>query len=382
MSEPASAAATTTTTATGIAARPVGWLGAPAPGGLALPAATPTASQLYGPRAVWADERVVVAADTGNHRVLIWHDGAPASHSDADVVLGQRDFVTETANGPGPEAGLHLPTGVLVHDGRLVVADAWNHRVLVWDRVPERSGVPADVVIGQPDRESVAENRGEGCGPLGFYWPFGVAVVGGRFWVTDTGNRRVLSWAEIPDPDDKPDLVLGQADFSERDENRGEVGPASFRWPHAAAGTAERLLIADAGNHRILGWSPPPPGDRPADQVLGQPDFLSASEFPYQPQSATALRFPYAVSVDAAGHMAVADTANNRILLWRSVPSASGVAADGVIGQSDFAANGENRWTAVLPDTLCWPYGLSLRGSRLAVSDSGNNRVTFWEIDW
>ncbi|WP_235488800.1 hypothetical protein [Frankia sp. AvcI1] len=30
-------------------------------------------------------------------------------------------------------------------------------------------------------------------------------------------------------------------------------------------------------------------------------------------------------------------------------------------------------------DTFCWPYGLSLSDGRLAVADSGNNRVVIWE---
>lgn len=364
-------------------ARPRTWLGAPAPGGLTLPPAMPSGQAAYAPRATWIDDHRVVVADTGNHRVLIWHDADPPSHGAADVVLGQPGFTDEgpQAAGRGPEAGLHLPTGVLVHDGRLVVADAWNHRILVWNSVPERSDTPPDTVLGQPDPSSVEPNRGEGCGPLGFYWPFGVAFVAGRFYVADTGNRRVLAWDGLPEPDDKPVLVLGQPDAHSRDENRGELGPASFRWPHDIAGTDERLFVADAGNHRLLGWAPHPDTDRPAGTVLGQPDFVTGSEFPYRPQTAQALRFPYAAAVDRRGaRLAVADTANNRVLLWDAVPEASQVAADHVLGQPDFAANGENRWDLVGDDTLCWPYGLCLHGTRLAVADSGNNRVVIWDL--
>jgi hypothetical protein len=361
--------------------RPACWLGAEAPGGLALPAALPTAHQLYAPRAVWLDDRRVIVADTGNHRVLIWHEPNPPAQAPADVVLGQVDASHEgpQSDGRGPELGFHLPTGVIVHDGRLLVADAWNHRLLVWDHVPERSDHAPDVVLGQADASSVEENRGEGCGPLGFYWPFGLGVVDDRLYVADTGNRRVLAWDGIPEPNDKPLLVLGQPDPYQRDENRGEVGADSFRWPHDVAGTAERLLIADAGNHRLLGWSPHPMADGPAGIVLGQPDHVTAREFPYQPQTSTSLRFPYAVAIDG-GRMAVADTANNRVLLWDRVPDTSGTAADHVLGQPDFAANGENRWDLVAADTLCWPYGLCLHANRLAVADSGNNRVVIWEL--
>ena len=92
--------------------------------------------------------------------------------------------------------------------------------------------------------------------------------------------------------------------------------------------------MADAGNHRVLGWTPRPDGDDDADLVFGQSDFESADEWPYGPQSATALRFPYAIDLveptggdgtdTAQALLAVADTANNRILLWDGIPMTSG----------------------------------------------------------
>jgi len=357
-------------------------MGAEAAGGLTLPDAKPKANQMYAPRGVWLDDDILVVADTGNHRVLIWHNpDNMASHGDADVVLGQPDFETEgaQAGGRGPEKGMRLPTGILVHDGRLIVADAWNHRILIWNTIPTTSDVAPDTILGQASDADVGENRGGECGPLGFYWPFGIAMVNGTFYVADTGNRRVLAWHGIPEPDHQPAYVLGQSSADVRDENRGELGPDSFRWPHDIAGTADIVHIADAGNHRILGWKPTPGKDRGADTVLGQTDFVSGAEFPYAPQTNTALRFPYAIDIDG-DVMAVADTANNRVLLWNAVPEDSMVPADRVLGQPNFASNGENRWDIVGPDTFCWPYGLSLHGSKLAVSDSGNNRVLIWDI--
>jgi len=358
------------------------WMGAEAAGGLTLPAAMPTASQMYAPRAVWLDDDYLIAADTGNHRILIWNGAAELrSHSDADIVLGQPDFNTEgaQADGRGPERGMRLPTGVIVHDGRLIVADAWNHRILIWNQVPTVSNTAPDVILGQADPTHVDENRGGKCSGRSFYWPFGIAMVGGTFYVADTGNRRVLAWDGIPGPDDEPSFVLGQPSPEVRDENRGELGPSSFRWPHDIAGTNDVLHIADAGNHRILGWLPSPGKDRDADTVLGQTDFVSGAEFPYAPQTETSLRFPYAVDIDD-DVMVVADTANNRILIWDGVPTSAHVPADRVLGQPHFASNGENRWDLVGADTFCWPYGLSLHRGRLAISDSGNNRVTVWEI--
>ena len=363
-------------------ARPALWMGAEAAGGLTLPDAQPKANQMYAPRGVWLDDDVLVVADTGNHRVLIWSDpSSMSSHADADVVLGQPNFETEgaQAGGRGPENGMRLPTGILVHEGKLLVADAWNHRILIWDQIPTDSDTPADMILGQANTAEVDENRGGACGPRTFYWPFGIAMVEGTFYVADTGNRRVLAWDGIPGPSDEPRFVLGQPSAEVRDENRGELGPSSFRWPHDIAGTSEVVHIADAGNHRILGWLPSPGGDRDADTVLGQTDFVSGAEFPYAPQTQTSLRFPYAIDIDGTT-MAVADTANNRVLLWDSVPEDSSVPADRVLGQPNFAVNGENRWDVVGPDTFCWPYGLCLHGSKLAISDSGNNRVLIWDI--
>lgn len=370
---------------------PQRWLGAPAVGGLALPSAHPTASWLYAPRGVflgpYRGRDVLVAADTGNHRVMIWHSVPDTDGQACDVVLGQPDDTSEgpAAGGRSTRTGMFLPTGVLVHDDMLIVADAWHHRVLIYRELPQTGDVEPDVILGQPDPDSVQANRGEPCSLDALYWPFGVAVVAGRFYVADTGNRRVLGWSGgVPTKSGiAPDLVIGQSDPSGRDENRGgAAGSDSFRWPHDLCGTDDLLLVADAGNHRVLGWTPHPDRDRGADLVLGQSDFDQSTEWPYAPQRADLMRFPYAADIDT-GRLAVADTANNRILVWDKTPQpdATGVgpAADAVLGQPSFSANGENRWSAVGADTLCWPYGLSLHGERLAIADSGNNRVMLWQ---
>ncbi len=362
---------------------PLTWLGAYSPGGLALPAAQPTASQLYAPRGVYLDDDVLIVADSGNHRVLIWHGVPTSDQTPADVVLGQPDFTSEgaQAGGLGAQNGFYLPTGVGLYEKQLFVADSWNHRILVWNELPQRSFTPPDQVLGQENFSQVGENRGGETNNTSLYWPYGIAWIAGWFYIADTGNRRVLGWKGLPAHNQAPDLLLGQSSAQDRFENRGgAVGGNSFRWPHAIAGNRDLLYVADAGNHRLLGWSPPAQGDRPADLVIGQPDFTQSQEWPYSKQSAQKLRFPYSASFDT-GRLAVADTANNRVLFWHA-PANTGAfpAADAVIGQLDFESNGENRWKMVDRDTLCWPYGIHLHGNRLAVADSGNNRVMIWEV--
>jgi DNA-binding beta-propeller fold protein YncE len=370
--------------------RPRTRLGANAPG--ALQALRPTAARLSSPRGVHLGtdqgRDVLVVADTGNHRVLIWHDLPTRDEQPCDVVIGQPDeFSDGPAAGSGDtRGGLHLPTGVLVHDGKLVIADAWHHRVLVYDRLPQSPGALPDLVLGQPDLDSAAPNAGGVRGPRTLNWPFGVAVAGAGFYIADTGNRRVLGWSGgLPSsPATPPDIILGAGGC--QDGEGGPPGPASFRWPHDVAGIGEALYVADAGNHRVLGWAPRPGTGSRANLVLGQPDLASAAEAPGGAQGAGTLRSPYAADADGST-LAVADTANNRVLLWDSATVAAatvragcerGPAATAVLGQPGFGPNGENRWSRVARETLCWPYGLSLSGGRLAVADSGNNRVVIW----
>ena len=360
-------------------AEPQRWLGGPSPFGLVLPDASPTPGTFYAPRGVCLTDEALIVADTGNHRLLIWDEPVPGEdHQDADRVIGQPDMVSEGAK------LLKLPTGLLVVDGRLVVADAWHHRILVWDDLAQAASAPPSLVLGQPVAEGL-DGVDEGCGPQRFFWPFGVALADGAFWVADTGNRRVLGWlGGLPEPGQGADVVLGQDDLVSRDENRAAAAAAdSMRWPHAITAVGGYLFVADAGNHRVLGWRSPVTGDRPADVVLGQPDFTSTAENPYRPQGPRALRFPYAIASSPDGRLFVADTSNNRVGIVHDAATTfatepAGAAFDAVLGQEDFDHNGENRWDRVVADSLCWPYGLSYLDGRLAVADSGNNRVVIW----
>jgi hypothetical protein len=152
-----------------------------------------------------------------------------------------------------------------------------------------------------------------------------------------------------------------------------------MRWPHGAALWQGRLAVADAGDNRILLWNGWPDGNgAPADGVLGQDDFHGCdhNRASYYPDAA-ALNMPYALAV-AGDTLIVADTANSRLLGWRD--AGQGAAAMCLAGQPDFASKGDNRWGMPTRDSLCWPYGLSARGATLAVADSGNNRVLLWEL--
>jgi hypothetical protein len=305
-------------------------------------------------------------------------------------VIGQPDFDQEGQNGKGAlgAATVSVPTGICATEQGLIVADAWNHRVLIWHEQPEDSNVPADVVLGQADFSQGEPNRGE-MDTAGdrLHWCYGVFYQDGRLFVSDTGNRRVLVWNQIPQVNGQPaDLVLGQPDFAHRNENGGgSPTAASLRWAHGITLWNGDLVVADAGNNRVLIWDGiPTENNTPCIAVLGQENFqeVELNRGVYAP-TASSLNMPYGVTA-TEDWLLVADTANSRLLGWKrrvNRRSLHGAPADILIGQYDFCSKGENR-SYGMPnrDSVCWSYDIQVCGNTVAIADSGNNRVLLWRL--
>jgi hypothetical protein len=268
----------------------------------------------------------------------------------------------------------------------MLVADTWNNRVLLWHVRPTRSGTPPDLVLGHADFDGEQPNRGADVGADTLHWPTQALEHEGKLIVCDTGNRRVLIWNELPTRNGQPaDVVLGQPNLRERSDNGGEAaGPRGLRWPHDACIHRGDLWITDAGDNRILRFAGIPEQHHAAAQVcIGQVDafHVDHNQAQYWPTAST-LNMPYAI--DAHGDwLLCADTANSRLLGYEQ-PTRDALAATRLSGQPHFHAKGDNRWRAPVRDSLCWPYGLKLgRGhhTRTAVvADTGNHRVCLWEL--
>ncbi len=348
---------------------------------------TPQPHSLFGPRgAVMASsDGPLAVCDTGHHRLLIWSKSPTSDHAPADIIIGQPDFEHEGRNAKGtPNAAtLNVPTGVAFGKKALAVADAWNHRVLIWLEVPTQSHQPADIVLGQADFSSMEINRGKGPTANTLNWCYGVSIIDERLVVSDTGNRRVLIWNEIPTRNAQPaDMVIGQYDFESRDENAGEeAGPLGLRWAHQVAQSDGQLMVSDAGANRILVWRkwPDSPGT-PADYVIGQADFngLEHNQGNYWPH-AGALNMPYGLA-STKDWVIAADTANSRLVGWRPDDLAQAAKAVGLAAQKDFGSKGDNRWKMAVRDSLCWPYGVTICDRTLIIADSGNNRIMLWDF--
>ncbi len=351
----------------------------------AMPIA-PAADTLFGPRGVCLASRdgPLFVSDTGHHRVLIWHRRPDDDRAPADIVLGHRDFDSEGRNGGAPHAGtLNVPTGIAFGSNVLAVADAWNHRVLLWRGVPRRCGQPADIVLGQADFDSTLANRGQ-PGPRAdsLNWCYGVTICDGRLIVADTGNRRVLMWNELPQGNGTPaDLVLGQADFATRDEGGGAPhGAVGMRWPHAVMANEDALFVTDAGASRVMVWRRfPTSNGAPCDFVLGQADVAGCDHNRGQwAPTGAGMNMPYGIA-QLGERLVVADTANSRLIGFPPESLAMGAAATALSGQHDFTLKGDNRWRAAARDSVNWPYGISCCDNLAVVADSGNDRVLLWE---
>lgn len=363
-------------------------LGAPSSDALVVPL-TPSPTTMFGPRGACliSETGPLWVADTGHHRLLGWRQRPQTDAQPADWVIGQPDFDQEgqNANGQTTAATVNVPTGICACGEGLAVADAWNHRVLIWKQLPEDNNVPADIVLGQADFSENESNRGNSeTAADRMHWPYGVICHQGKLWVTDTGNRRVLMWQQLPEANGQPaDLVLGQGNMSCRDENGGgEPTAASMRWPHAVTFWGERLVVTDAGNNRVMIWDGiPTENNQPCSVIVGQSQFdaVQLNQGVYFP-SAVSLSMPYGV-VATAEFLIVADTANSRLLGWQDVVG-MGTPAMALTGQPDFQSKAENALSLhPTRQSLCWPYGVSVSGNTVVIADSGNNRVLLWSLN-
>lgn len=357
-------------------------------GGLPIPIA-PSASTLFGPRGAClvAPHGPLWVADTGHHRLIGWKQVPTEDHAPADWLIGQAHFRAEGRNAktsPGPDT-LNVPTGVVQYRDGLAVADAWNHRVLLWKAVPQDSHTPADIVLGQDDIRSMEANRGRDAPTAAtLHWPYGVWSDGEILFVADTGNRRILIWHSFPTRHGQPaDLVLGQLTFTCRDENAGgDPNAMSMRWPHAITLWNGNLCVTDAGNNRIMIWD-----DIPTEQgldcqwILGQhtPHLVDHNASLYWPRAET-LNMPYGIT-NCGSWLLTADTANSRLLGWPQSHLQTGAKAQALAGQPTFNAKGDNQWNFPIRESLCWPYSVQACGKTIVVADSGNNRIQLWSFN-
>lgn len=346
--------------------------------------------------AITPEGRLLVA-DAANRRVLLFASVPRIPGPVAGAALGQRDL--ESSAPSLSREGLNGPFSVAVGGGMLAVADAPAHRVLIYDRIPA-PGMPMPVpvaVIGQPDFESGEQ----ACGRAGLAFPSSVAITpDGKLIVADAWNHRVLVWDAIPADQASvrpPTRVIGQRLLNrcirnDDDENGEEdldprtglsrASARTLRFPSGVWSDGERLVVADTANHRVLIWTRFPREDfQAAEIVLGHPDFMEATPNDERiPMTASTLFGPQDVHSDGSS-LVVADSANHRVLIWKALPDRSSQPADIVLGHPTFHQSVSNdqdsdgQSDGPTARTLRTPLKVLLTPDTLLVSDSFHHRV-------
>ena len=316
----------------------------------------------------------------------------PVCGGTASVVIGQPDFVS--VNPYRTQNGLQNPAAV-ASDGNIVaIADTDNNRVLIYNSIPTTNGANASVVLGQKDFTSLATFAQSAKSLLG---PQGVWIQGNHLFVADTVANRVLIWNSIPTSNDQPaDVVLGESSFTAYDTNP-PTDASHLLNPVSVTSDGTHVFVTDLGNNRVLIWNEiPTQNGQPADLVLGQPDFKSnasnntnnsdcpstgsGSNITYPALCAATLSFPrYALA--GGGRLFVADGGNDRVLVYESIPTKNGAAADEVLGQYDQFSNingiegDPSQGSQSDANQITAPQSLAWDGTNLYVSDPFDRRV-------
>jgi sugar lactone lactonase YvrE len=326
-------------------------------------------SGLSSPRSAAIDPTTgkLFVADGNNNRVMryastdVFNTGAAP-----EIQLG-----TGTAGSAANQ--LNGPSDVYVDQaGRLWVADPSNHRVVRFDHASTLiTGASAGFVLGQPTFGTATA----GSAASQMSNPRGVTGNNaGELWVADTSNNRVLHFTNT-NGDALGDgaaavSVLGQTAFGTGTLGTSASQLASPLRVHIDAGG--RLWVSDNGNNRVLRFDNAAslPNGASAAGVLGQPNFVTSTHV----ASATGMYSPFGLSIDSSGRLFVADLSNNRVLAFDGAATLpNGAAATAVLGQPNFtstaAAAGATSMSGPIGVFQTSDYNV------LIVTESNNNRV-------
>jgi uncharacterized protein (TIGR03437 family) len=334
----------------------------------------------------------------------------PVCGGQANVVVGQPDFISSN---PGlTQKGMNNPTAVASDGTHLAVADTSNNRVLIWNTIPTQMDQPADVVVGQKDFTSLKTVVPDATSVRA---PQGVWLDGGKLYVADTLNNRIMIWNTVPTQNNQAaDLELGQANFTTvtpvllTDPTLGAQQNTILN-PSSVTTDGVHLFVTDLGHNRVMIWQKiPTTNNAPADVEIGQKDFVSAvagdvaglaiistggktcasngsdsTGAPIYPFACEkSLNFPRFALSDGT-RLFVADGGDDRILIFNTIPTVNATSADEVLGQIDFVSSkitsAEDLFTPNLDrsasNATATPTALAWDGTNLYATDPTSRRI-------
>ena len=348
-----------------------------------------TATTLYNPDSVALDSsNNLYVADYQNSRVLEYNESSsPPTNVTPNAVFGQGGQFTTNGCNVGA-AGLCNPSSVALDaSNNLFVSDYSYSRVTEFT-APLSNGETASVVYGQNNAFGATScNQGGPVGAGTLCNPTGIALdTNGNLFVADAANNRVVEYSTGLGGSTAALLELGQPDFLHNSANYLDgtklYGPAGVAVDQSS--TPHHLYVADSGNNRVLGWNNDTTfyNGKPADLVIGEPDFNTSSTNAGTGVNASGFNSPVAVAVDSHGNLYVSDFNNQRVLEFNSPFAACGSfpcvggAATTVFGQLNNFTGSSCNTPGVTADGLCYPAGLQLDAlDNLYIADSYNHRV-------
>jgi outer membrane protein assembly factor BamB len=194
----------------------------------------------------WDGRRLYVAM-AGSHQIWVLDPGTRALR----VFAGAGPEAGR--DGPAARACFAQPSGLALVDDRLYVADSEISSIREISRLGEDPCVRT--VAGSGDLFGFGDRDGSGRAAL-FQHPMGVAVGDGRVWIADTFNHKVkvldpssgavATLFGDSTPERLPEVIPG------RPLRPASPGTPAFFEPEGLAWRDGELVVADTNNHRIL----------------------------------------------------------------------------------------------------------------------------------
>lgn len=316
-------------------------------------------------------------ADGNDHRILRYNLPITSNQPDAEIVFGQPNFTTD--NAATTQNGLRDPRGLWVDEGgRLWVADEGNNRVIWYDNAYAITSNQPDAngVLGQPDFISNSDQLTQN----GLYGPCDLVTdAAGNLWVIDAGNHRIIRYntAALKTNGANADGVLGQADFLSNLEQTNQNG---LHDPEGIAiGRNGELWVSDDDNHRVLRYNNAisKGNGANADGVLGQPNFTSSAPI----LSSSGMSGASGLTVDCLGNLYAIHKNYERLLIYEdAINKPNGGSAEYVLGQTDFTSNGSSLSQNGLGFVAT--SGVVTYENQLLIVDSGNKRIIIQEVNF
>lgn len=322
---------------------------------------TTLSTGLHGPTGMAVDASGnLYVADSGNNRILRYPApmSQPTGYQFPDLIVGQSTFSGSSANSGGVSAKtLFLYAGSTTHigvaidpAGNLWVTDSGNNRVVRYPAASlkaNQNGPAADVVIGEPDMVTI-KSTNDPQSKTNFLAPNAIAFdTSGRMFVSDV-LQRVLVFPAGAGTGSGANRIMGLPPASQTQTTSTPSG-YTFSSVTGVAANASNVFIADAGANRVLifgsvdTWAPESAAQLSpfALNQLGQNNLTDTKANQGGEPSASTLNAPFDMAF-GNGELFVADTNNNRIIVYPSTSSGTGPAASRVIGQLDFPDRAPN----------------------------------------